>query len=217
MNQTSLLKTIAALLLAGGLALATPAPAQTASELQRSLDQGHWFQAHHSYQSTPFQVSIPVLRQMANNNHVMAQWFLADALAHQGQDEEATQWLYTASLGTRMDASLCKMKAATFVEFRFLDTFRPQFDRLRKNDRNRYNALQRAVAFHRSRVAKSASPTWVCSMVAIEAKRPMRNPAFEDRQWEQFRYRALQEYQKQTGLDFSRSPDLFPITPVKRP
>lgn len=179
------------------------------------MAQGHWVQAHYSYQSTPFSVSIPVLRQMANDNHVIAQWFLADALAYQEQDEEATIWLYTASLGTRMDASLCKPKASNFVEFRFLEAFRPQFDRLRKNEKNRYNALQRAIAFHRTRVSKSASPTWVCSLVSIEAKRPMKSPVFEEHEWENLRYRTLLDYQKQTGLDFSKSPDLFKFTPAK--
>jgi hypothetical protein len=217
MNPFSLSRKLAAAFLLVGIGFGASAGAQTASDLQRSLIQAHWFPAHQAYQATPFQISIPVLRQMANDNYVIAQWFLADALAHQGQDEEATAWLYTASLGTRMDASLCKMRSSMHVEYRFLDAFRPQFDRIRKHEKNRYNALQKAVAFHRARSGQSAAPDWVCSMVGVEAKRPLRQPAYDRKTWQTARVRVLEDYQKQTGLDFSRSPDLFQITPVTKP
>lgn len=217
MTPFSLSRKLAAAFLLIGMGVGSSAGAQTATDLQRSLVQAHWFPAHQAYQATPFQVSIPVLRQMANDNYVIAQWFLADALAHQGQDEEATAWLYTASLGTRMDASLCKMRTSQHVEYRFLDVFRPQFDRIRKHEKNRYNALQKAVAFHRARIDQSTAPDWVCSMVGFEAKRPPKQPTYDRKSWQAARTRVLEDYQKQTGLNFSRSPDLFKITPVTNP
>ena len=160
-----------------GMGVAASAGAQTATDLQRSLVQAHWFPAHQAYQATPFQVSIPVLRQMANDNYVIAQWFLADALAHQGQDEEATAWLYTASLGTRMDASLCKMRTSQHVEYRFLDVFRPQFDRIRKHEKNRYNALQKAAKVERG-VQQQGLTHQLGAHVPAPAKIPLAGAAY---------------------------------------
>lgn len=201
--------------LATGLGFSMACHAQVGPDLQRAVLSSNWNQINQAYRTTPTQTSIPVLRKMANENYVIAQWLLADALALQGQDAEATTWLYMASLGTRMDASLCRNKNSTLIEYRFLDAFRPQFDRIRVHPQNRYNALMQSVAFHKGRLRQSADPTWVCSMVAQETKRPSKNLTVSSEAWPNNRQRILVEYQKQTGLDFSRTPDLFEMTPVK--
>lgn len=195
------------------LAIPAGAHAQDARALQASLVDSNWAQAHQAYQSTPYQASVPLLREMAAGNHTMAQWFLADALAQLGQDKEATLWLYTASLGTRMDASICKGKRAGLVEYRFLEAFLPRFDRLRANDAHRREALMGALSHHKQHPS-TANPTWVCQMVAHELRRPPSRPFINQTEWATVRQRVMIDYQRQTGLNFSRSPDLIDLTPL---
>lgn len=165
-----------------------------------------------AYAETPLSVSIPVLTSMAQSNVVMAQWFLADALAQTHQDPEATLWLYTASLGTRMDASICRIRGSKGLEYIFVQTFSKEFDRLRENEKLRREALSRAVAFHQRRAIQSAIPNWTCTITSSWLKRPPSNNMLPQADWQSARQKEIRSYQKQTGLDFSKSPDLFIMT-----
>ena len=198
-----------ALTLMGGLGLCSSALAQ---DIQRSIETANWQESVAAYRATPLQQSTPVLRALSQNNNVMAQWFLADALALQGQHVEATYWLYSASLGTRMDSTLCLQDNANTLEGRFVKQFSRQFDVLRANDRWRRQGLERAVEFHRQRLQGSKSPTWVCQLLQHERPTALRYPWHDTPYWLNLREQAFKSYQSQTGLDFSRTPDLYQMT-----
>lgn len=205
--------------LATALALwgwAASAAAQTSPALEQAVTSARLEAVQLVYASTAVPLSVATLRPMAQANHVLAQWLLADALAQQHQDREAAHWLYSASLGTRMDAALCRMRDAKTMEFRLLQSSTARFDALRRNEALRRDALSSAIAFHRTRLARSAEPGWVCRLVAAESRRPLKQPLEPVETWQARRAAVLVEYQKQTGLDFSRSPDLFRITPLHR-
>ena len=192
------------------------APAQAdPARLKQAIETANWQEAMANYQATPLAQSIPLLRGMAERNVVMAQWFLADAMAIAGKGEEAARWLYSASLGTRMDAELCRMDEAKVVEYRFIRAFSARFQAVRANPAWRRSGLRAAVAFHRDRLQHSAHSEWVCQMVAREAQKVPRKPLKPQKQWEDARARVMEEYQHETGMDFSRSPDLFKINPAR--
>lgn len=180
----------------------------------KAIQDADWQAAMASYQATPAPQAIAALRAMAEGNVVMAQWFLADALAATGKGEEAARWLYSASLGTRMDASVCRIKEAQLVEYRFIRAFSRHFDPVRANPRWRRTGLEAAVAFHRSRMDRSAGSQWVCQLVAREIHKVPRNPLRPEKQWAKARERVMEDYQRETGMDFSRTPDLFRINPA---
>lgn len=199
---------------------AVHAQAQTPT-LTTAIMDANWNNANWLYAQAPVEQNIAVLTPLAKNNVIMAQWFLADALAQQGKDAEASVWLYSASLATRMDASLCRQKEAQSIEYRFLQTFAPQFARLRANQQNRTQALRSAIRFHGAHLQNSNQPDWVCRLVSHEVTRPaakkprpVRIPLVKQESWLGNRTRVYDEYKMQTGLDFSRTPDAIPITPV---
>lgn len=205
--------------LAGGAAAQAQTPNLTTAIMDANWNDSNWLYTH-----APVDQNVAVLTPLAKNNVIMAQWFLADALAQQGKDAEASVWLYSASLATRMDASLCRQKEAQSIEYRFLQTFAPQFARLRANQQNRTQALRSAIRFHGAHLQNSNQPDWVCRLIAHEIKRPagkkpraIRIPLAKQEVWLDNRTRVYDEYKKQTGLDFSRTPDAIPITPVEAP
>lgn len=184
------------------------------NDLNHAIAQANWNNAMYYYQNTPLSQSIPVLKGLSENNVVMAQWFLADALAKTGKPEEASKWLYTASLGTRMDSKICRQRDADSVEYRFVHAFSRQFSPLRANDEYRRQGLTHALAFHKPRLGRSAQPDWVCRMVANESTKRTRTLTTPDRRWEDTRTTVFEDYQKQSGLGQTRSPDLIRIHPV---
>lgn len=209
------------LLMALAFAGAAQAHAQTPTLTTAILD-ANWNDSNWLYASATPEQNVAVLTPLAQNNVIMAQWFLADSLARQGRDAEATVWLYSASMATRMDASLCRQKEAQSIEYRFLQGFSPQFARLRANQTNRTQALRSAVRFHGERLANSNQSDWVCRLVAHETKRPAtRKPrAYKlaiarPESWLDYRTKVFEEYKKQTGLDFSKSPDAILISPIR--
>lgn len=185
--------------------------AAASDDLARAIVSAHWDAAHRAYARMAPSQSIKALRPLATDNVVMSQWFLADALAQQGAKEEAARWLYTASLGTRLDASICVMRAADLVESRFAHAYDVRFRTLRRDEPRRREALKQAVVFHDQRRQRSKQPDWVCQLVNQEAGKPRGRITVPEQRWPAQRERALQEYRRQTGLDFSRSPDLIPI------
>ena len=201
----------ASILLIGGL-LGTNAWAHTPEDLRRSIDQASWHESNIVYRSIPVQQSTPILQSLAEKNQVMAQWFLADALARQGRYEDATFWLYTASLGTRMDSRICFHDNAPNVEGRFIHQFSARYERLRTNDGWRRQGLERAVAFHRNRLEGSHFTPWVCRLLQQEFGSALTNPWHSESYWLSMREKAFKDYQHQTGLDFSRTPDLYQMS-----
>ncbi len=195
------------------------AHAQSHPTLSTAIMDANWNDSNWFYQNSSIDQNIATLTPLAQNNVVMAQWFLADALARQGRDAEATVWLYSASLATRMDSALCRQKDAETIEYRFLHTFANQFSRLRANEVNRSNALNSAIRFHSTRLQASNQSDWVCRLVVHETKRapskkprPIKIPVAKSETWMETRQRVFEEYKKQTGMDFSKTPDLIPIT-----
>jgi len=214
----SLLRQAVLCLTLSGL-LAVTAHAQTTGSLSAAIIDANWNNANWIYSNSSVESNVAVLTPLAQNNVVMAQWFLADALARQGKDSEAAVWLYSASLATRMDGALCRQKQTETIEYRFLQMFAPQFARLRANETYRRNALTSAIRYHGTRLQASNQPDWVCRLVAHETARPgraLRNSMARNQVWMDTRKRVFEEYKKQTGLDFSRSPDLIKINPVSQ-
>ena len=184
-------------------------------ELHHAIAQANWNNALYQYQNTPVGQNIPLLKSLSENNVVMAQWFLADALARTGNPQEATKWLYTASLGTRMDSKICRTRAAETIEFRFIHVFSPQFSPLRANDQYRRHGLTQALAFHGARLSKSSHPDWACRMIANESTRKVRTLTTPESRWMDARNSVLKDYREQAGLGKTRSPDLIRIHQVK--
>lgn len=218
-------RSLGVLMLAGAMMSPPGAQAQAqAPTLTSAIMDANWNDSNWLYSNASPDYNIAVLTPLAQNNVIMAQWFLADALARQGRDLEATTWLYSASLATRMDASICRQKEASTIEYRFLQTFSPQFARLRAHEKNRTQALRSAIRFHGERLQSSNQPAWVCRLVTLEVKRPpSKKPRIikialaKQDSWVELRTRVFDEYKKQTGLDFTRSPDALLITPVTQP
>lgn len=191
-----------------------PAFASNTSRLHEAISQASWNNSMYYYRSTPIQESLPFLRTLAENNVVMAQWFLADALAEIGNPQEAAKWLYTASLGTRMDARICRLRASENVEYRFATAFSKNFDPIRADDEHRRYGLVNALAFHKQRTEKSSHPDWVCRMVQGESNRKTRTMVMAEKSWENTRKGVFDDYERQSGLANMRSPDLIRIHPV---
>lgn len=196
------------------LLLFSSSAAASTDELHHAIAQAHWGNALYHYQRTPVSQSVPLLKLLAENNVVMAQWFLADALAKTGQPQEATRWLYTASLGTRMDSKVCRASGADTVEYRFVHVFSDQFSPLRANDEYRRHGLTQALAFHSSKLGKSSHADWVCRLLAHESPRRARVLTTAESRWMNSRQAVFKDYREQSGLGQARTPDLIRINPV---
>lgn len=202
------------LLLILGIFGLQPALASQGSRLHEAISRANWNDSMYYYRSIPIRDSLPLLRTLSENNVVMAQWFFADALAETGNPQEAAKWLYAASLGTRMDAKICRLRESENVEYRFASAFSKNFAPIRADDEHRRYGLTNALAFHKRRIGKSSHPDWVCRMVQGESRRKTRTMVIVESRWEGMRKGVYDDYEKQSGLANARTPDLIRIHPV---
>lgn len=192
----------------------TPVMAGSNPELEQAIRASQLAETLAAYEQTPLLDRQQTLTPLAHANWPLAQWLLADTLA-QSDPEQATHWLYRASLGTRMDVAVCRLREAKSIEYLLLEAFKHRMAPLRSNDQWRTKAIQDAVLYHSKHTAASAHTPWACEMAALMAqtngKRIRRNWVDPADQWERKRREAMEAYKIESRLDFSKAPDLIPI------
>lgn len=203
------------LLTLGGFSLTANAQnnlSQLKSELHDAIIRTDVARAFNIYPQIPLSEKTPLLQELSNQNIVLAQWFLSDSLIAQGRKREGLNWLYTASLGTRMDMAICKSKDAKFLEGNFLNYFSNAVNQVRYDEVNRRDALNFALLFHSSKKSNSYIPEWACYLTTPTPKAGRRVLYSQNQTtWFNIREKVYLEYQRNAGFDTSKPLELFKI------
>lgn len=106
------------------------------------------------------------LRPWAEDNNTPAMWLLAERLWYAKRYQDSANWVYTADLGTRMDASVCMDNTAVGLESHVVHAFSDTVQAARQDPEVMRNAIVFALDFHQHHLNHPGDPRWVCSMAA---------------------------------------------------
>lgn len=138
------------------------------------------------------------LKPWAEDNNTPAMWLLAERLWYAQRYQDSANWVYTADLGTRMDASVCMDNTAIGMERTIVHAFSDTVQAARRDPAVMRDAIVFALDFQQRHLTHPGDPRWVCSMAGHpqDSRLPI---VVSESQWNRRRAYQLDTFRAQSS------------------
>lgn len=133
-------------------------------EMLLALAQKDYQLAYQRFAKLPPQEAARALLPAAQRNNTPAQWMLAQAYWAAGEKEKSGRWVYTARMGTLLDASVCMTARANEIESMIATNYKTLLSAVRKDHMLEQEALRFAGNHYVNTFRLYQDPAWTCRM-----------------------------------------------------